>query len=63
MPYRIDDHRSHTCDTEQEEIVSVVVIFLMFSAVIVMVKNVDRDRETHATLAPDSSEKKPGIDP
>jgi len=39
---------------KQEEIVSVVVILLMFLAVIAMVKRVDEDRQPHAILSPDS---------
>jgi hypothetical protein len=38
----------------QEEIVSVVVILLMFLAVIAMVKRVDDDRQPRKILAPDS---------
>jgi hypothetical protein len=41
---------------KQEKIVSVIVILLMFLAVIVMVKNVDEDRQPHTILAPDSRE-------
>ena len=39
---------------KQEEIVSVVVILLMFLAVIAMVKKVDEDRQPLAIPAPDS---------
>ena len=39
-----------------EEIVSVVVILLMFLAVIAMVKKIDEDRQQHAVLAADSRE-------
>ena len=39
---------------KQEEIVSVVVILLMFLAVIAMVKRVDEDRQPHAILSLDS---------
>jgi hypothetical protein len=36
--------------------VSVVVIFIMFFAVMVMVKNIDNEREQQPIIAPDSSE-------
>jgi hypothetical protein len=39
-----------------EEIVSVLVILLMFLAVIAMVKRVDEDRQRHTILASDSHE-------
>jgi Na+-transporting methylmalonyl-CoA/oxaloacetate decarboxylase gamma subunit len=39
-----------------EEIVSVVVILLMFLAVIVMVKKVDRAHEPQPILSPNASE-------
>jgi hypothetical protein len=41
---------------KQEEIVSVVVILLMFLAVIAMVKKIDEDRRPRAILAADSRE-------
>jgi len=37
--------------TRPEEIVSVVVILLMFLAVIAMVKKIDEDRQQHTVLA------------
>jgi hypothetical protein len=46
---------------QREEIVSVVVILLMFVAVIAMVKKLDDDRQGHAIPAADSREGKGGI--
>ena len=41
---------------QREEIVSVVVILLMFLAVIAMVKKLDDDRQAHAVPAANSRE-------
>jgi hypothetical protein len=46
---------------KQEELVSVVVILLMFLAVITMVKRVDENRQPHAILAPVSPKTKDRI--
>jgi hypothetical protein len=46
---------------QREEIVSVVVILLMFVAVIAMVKKLDDGRQGHAVPAADSREGECGI--
>ncbi len=46
---------------QREEIVSVVVILLMFLAVIAMVKKLDDDRQGHAVPAADSRKVECGI--
>jgi hypothetical protein len=46
---------------QREEIVSVVVILLMFVAVIAMVKKLDDDHQAHAIPADDSHEVERGI--
>jgi hypothetical protein len=53
---RILDPVAITLFLKREEIVSVVVILLMFLAVIAMVKRVDEDRQRHTILASDSRE-------
>ena len=46
---------------QREEIVSVVVILLMFVAVIAMVKKLDDDRQAHAVPAANSREAECGV--
>jgi hypothetical protein len=46
---------------QREEIVSVVVILLMFVAVIAMVKKLDDDRQAHAIPVADSRDVERGI--
>ncbi len=46
---------------QREEIVSVVVILLMFVAVIAMVKKLDDDRQAHAVPVADSREAERGV--
>ncbi|MGH9536568.1 MAG: hypothetical protein ACRD3H_01520 [Terriglobales bacterium] len=48
---------------ELEDAVSVVVIFLMLSAVMVMVKNADKEHAQPAVLAPRSTETEDPISP